>query len=236
MTINEPNHYARNLKFVSTLFILYWVLGLQPSNEEIKLAFINYQITNPGMLPWVAYSVLVYVLWGFLVSRRRTILPGLKGYICDKCSVSDVKYYKELFSNIAKKDYILNKKENFEERRLEAIQKLNEEIEIGSYEIEIHSIMRVSNRSYFYPQIYYKVIYPKTTSNQNNDVFGGYIPVPNYCLYKVLFFIKTPVLAILFFLKSEHFQDSILPIIMFFFAVVCSLLIQFGVPAPFSQV
>ena len=70
---NEPNLHSRNLKLISMLFISYWLLGLTPADEKIRLLVINYEISNPCALKWISYALLIYFAWRFNISSRRRV-------------------------------------------------------------------------------------------------------------------------------------------------------------------
>ena len=75
---SEPNHHSRNLKLISILFIVYWLLGLKLIDDNLNLPFIHYQITNPQLLKPLAILLLIYFAWRFHLSSQSKITSGYK--------------------------------------------------------------------------------------------------------------------------------------------------------------
>lgn len=112
---SEPNLHSRNLKLVSLFFILYWVLGLKPLDDTIRLLVINYEISNPSALQWVSYTILIYFAWRFYLNSRRRIRVGYrKSVSIHNFPNKESRLYKKLVS-LAKAHYIQNKKQSLKQ-------------------------------------------------------------------------------------------------------------------------
>ncbi|MFV1467033.1 hypothetical protein VBY75_05075 [Idiomarina sp. HB] len=69
--IDEKDIHVRNIKLISSFFIVYWLLDLTPSGDSIiRLPFISYEIHNPSLLPWLANISLIYFFWRFWLSTN----------------------------------------------------------------------------------------------------------------------------------------------------------------------
>jgi hypothetical protein len=75
----DTNVHARNLKLISISFILYWLLGLEQTDDAIRLGILPYIITNPEWLPWLAHILLSYFIWRYWIhtNPKRTLLRHL---------------------------------------------------------------------------------------------------------------------------------------------------------------
>lgn len=70
--IDEKDIHVRNIKLISSFFIVYWLLDLTPSVDSIvRLPFISYEIHNPSLLPWLANISLIYFFWRFWLSTNK---------------------------------------------------------------------------------------------------------------------------------------------------------------------
>jgi len=75
----DINVHARNLKLVSIAFILYWLLGLEQTEDVIRLGILPYKITNPEWLPWLAHLLFSYFIWRYWIhtNSKRTLFKHL---------------------------------------------------------------------------------------------------------------------------------------------------------------
>lgn len=236
MTINEPNHYARNLKFVSTLFILYWVLGLEPTSDEIRLAFINYKITNVNMLGWIAHIILFYVLWAFLVSNKHDFSRDFKIHFSNKWTNKNIKINKIKHLNKANNDYIANWKESYEAKYLKKVEQ-NSDGGIGPYRIELISFASGLNNNKpvtTKPYIRYIVSYPSMSKGGHSERLRGFVNISKLSWHYLMFTILIPFYYFKFSLTNSHFQDTVLPLIMFVLALLSSLLNLQSIQFPFD--
>lgn len=79
--INEPNHFSRNLKVVSIIFILYWLFGLELTDYNFKTPFLSFNIKNPDYLPYVSHVFLLYFAWRYYISKESVGFNKYRGYI-----------------------------------------------------------------------------------------------------------------------------------------------------------
>ncbi|MBP5064993.1 hypothetical protein HUT27_12915 [Pseudomonas chlororaphis] len=117
MAFTEPNLHSRNLKLISMMFIVYWALGLAPAGDSIRLIFINYEITNPAALPWIAHTILLYFAWRFYLSSRNMIKHGFIKTINTNLSGKHGSLLYRLLEKRAREDYIKNQKDKFQKER-----------------------------------------------------------------------------------------------------------------------
>lgn len=231
MTINEPNHYARNLKFVSTLFILYWVLGLEPTSDEIRLAFVNYKITNVDMLGYVAHTLLLYVLWGFLLNKksnsRYIFIQVFRKFILN----FNLKIRQDRYLNAAIADFRNQRQQNFERERLKSIDKHEPNTGVGPYQIIIDRYVSNSGHK-LYPNVMYLVKYPSTNSDRILDKTNGLVSISLLSWHLWFFVLITPFYYMKFVIQNDHFQDTALPLVIFSLAVLSSVCIYLGIPFP----
>jgi hypothetical protein len=78
--INEPNHFSRNLKVISVLFILYWLFGLELADYNFKTPFLSFNIKNPDYLPYVSHIFLLYFAWRYYISKESIGFHKYRGY------------------------------------------------------------------------------------------------------------------------------------------------------------
>jgi len=76
--IDEAKPHTRNLKLISISFILYWILELEPVTETLQLPLLNYKVTNPEPLPWLAWLSLAYFFWRFWLTVSNYISQKYK--------------------------------------------------------------------------------------------------------------------------------------------------------------
>ncbi len=217
---SEPNLHSRNLKLVSLFFILYWVLGLKPLDDTIRLLVINYEISNPSALQWVSYTILIYFAWRFYLSSRRRIRVGYRrSASIHSFPNKESRLYKKLVS-LAKAHYIQNKKTEFEATR----QSNFNENPIDGFNNELYRI-HVSKFSYESDQLTlsYQVQYAGTRL-PGNDFTNGGIRYRSFewLLFKFLGFCK-------FSIKQEDAPDYLLPWVLFALALLCGVLTNLGI-------
>jgi hypothetical protein len=216
---SEPNLHSRNLKLVSLFFILYWLLGLKPIDDSIRLLVINYEISNPSALQWVSYAILFYFAWRFYLSSRRRIRVGYRESISiNNFPNKESRLYKKLVS-LAEGHYVENKKSEFEETRQSKFEDNPVEgFNNDEYRVQVTKFSYESNQLTLTYQSQYS-----GTRLPGNDFFNGQIRSRSmdWLLFKFIGFCK-------FSLKQEDAADYLLPWVLFTLAIMCCVLIKFG--------
>lgn len=69
----DSNHHSRNLTIYSFFFILYWLLGLEPTDDNIRLTFVNFSIHNTEVLPYLTHGILFYFAWRFYLNSKKMV-------------------------------------------------------------------------------------------------------------------------------------------------------------------
>lgn len=210
----EPNHHSRNLKLMSLMFILYWLLALTPTDDSIRLSLINYKIQNPSALFWIAHAVLFYFAWRFYLSSKKRIQHGFRAsVIVGSVSNQDSKFYKALRGS-AEKDYLLKHKKSFDQER----EKYATEQKIESYKKE-HTSVTPINLIYEGDQLglEYQVQYERDL--QGGEYFKNYRIF--YAGHQWLWFrfVKT----VKFILGKEDSPDYLMPWVLFLGAITTSV-------------
>lgn len=222
----EQNPHSRNLKVISIFFILYWLCGLSPSDESIRLAVKSYEISNPEVLRWASYSLLAYFSWRFYLNSGRKVFPGIKRQIGITANPSRMDRSSRLYARLnkdAEAHYVANMKEGFETEREEdpgASRLVN--FNNNEYEISISSLGIKNNNPL---SMDYQVKY-KGDRLPGNDFRSGRVE------YRWFDFIPLRILGFLrFFFSTEEGPDYLLPWVLFLLALVCAFFIHFGVEA-----
>lgn len=216
---NEPNLHSRNLKFISMLFISYWLLGLTPVDETIRLLVINYEISNPCALNWISYALLIYFAWRFYISSRKR---GRFGYR-KSFNFNNIERSGRLFRKLkedAERDYADRYKDEFENWRTEQAEKHDlKEFEIKEYSINPNKLVYEQNSVAMHYQVQYK-----GGRLPGNDFNNGTVVYPWYRwpFLKVVRFIK-------FVFGTEDAPDFFVPWVLFSLALATSVLSYYGV-------
>ena len=223
MAFTEPNLHSRNLKFISMLFIAYWALGLTPSGDSIRLVFINYEISNPGALVWIAHAILLYFAWRFYLSSRNMIKHGVIKTINTSLSGKSSGFFYKLLEKCAKEDYEKNHKEKFQKER---------EDYASEKGIDLHGQTDAATipqeLKYEYGQqltLSYQVYYRETRLPGND--FRNY--TINYKWFNWLWFKAWRI--VVFLTGKEETPDYLIPWILFILALLTSLLGAIGITA-----
>lgn len=219
---SEPNHHSRNLKLISLMFVLYWLLALSPADDSIRLSIINYKIQNPKALFWAAHAALFYFAWRFYLSSKNRIRNGLINSLAIGGFSNQASRIFKALKKKAEADYVTQHREAFEQEREEYAQKHK----IESYNKECLSVTPLNFR-YEGNQLRleYQVQYDR---GQHGDLyFRNYMIF--YGRHRWLRF-KLWGLA-RFILGKEDSPDYVVPWALFVFAVATSILSHFGVTA-----
>lgn len=219
---SEPNHHSRNLKLISLMFVLYWLLALSPADDSIRLSIINYKIQNPSALFWAAHAALIYFAWRFYLSSKNRIRHGFRQSVAmGSFSDQNSSFYKSL----AKKA-----QDNYIAQHMEAFQKEREEYalmhKIESYKKEYLSITPLGI-GYEGDQLTleYQVQYDR--GEHGNLSFRNYQIY--YGRYRWLWFKLGKLIR--FVLGKEDSPDYVIPWILFACAITTTVLNYFGITA-----
>lgn len=219
---SEPNHHSRNLKLISLMFILYWLLALTPADDSIRLSIINYKIQNPSALFWVAHFILAYFAWRFYLSSKKKIRYGfINSVIVDSLPNQRSALSKRLQKK-AKDDYEKNHMEAFEKEREEFALQHN----VGPYNKELISVTPIT---FMYEgeklRLEYQVQYEREPHGgayfNNYKIFYGRYSWLWFKLVKLVRFVT----------GKEDSPDYIIPWVLLFLAITTSVLNYFGITA-----
>jgi hypothetical protein len=204
------------------MFVLYWVLALNPADDSIRLSIINYKIQNPSALFWVAHAALIYFAWRFYLSSKNKIRHGFRSSVTTGLlSNQDSSICKALKKN-AKDDYITKHMEAFQKEREECAQKYK----IESYNKECLSVTP-TNLMYEGEKLCLEY------QAQYERGFDGDVYFNNYKVYyerhQWLWF--KFVRLVRFILGKEDSPDYVIPWVLFLLAVTTSVFSYFGVTA-----
>lgn len=217
---SEPNHHSRNLKLISLMFILYWVLALSPADDSIRLSIINYKIQNPPALFWAAHAVLIYFAWRFYLSSKNKIRHGFRqSVVIGSFSDQNSSLYKSLKKK-AEDDYIAHHRDAFQKEREEYALKHN----IESYNKECLSVTPII---FGYEgdqlRIEYQAQYDR---GEHVDLyFKNYKAF--YGRHRWLWFKLGKLVR--FILGKEDSPDYVIPWILFICAITTSVFNYFGI-------
>lgn len=217
---NEPNLHSRNLKLLSVLFICYWVLGLNPTDESIRLLVINYEISNPAALKWISHILLVYFAWRFYISSRRQIRNGYRKNFNFRNFDKRSGWLFEKLKKDASSHYQNNLKAAFEAERKE----LSQKHEVQGFSNDEYSIN--PNKLIYDPSnvtMHYQVQYGGSRV-PGNDFKNGAVVYPWYSWIGL----KTARFVAFLFSKEEA-PDYLVPWVLFSLAVTTSVLTYFCV-------
>lgn len=219
---SEPNHHSRNLKLISLMFVLYWVLALSPVDDSIRLSVINYKVQNSSALFWVAHAVLVYFAWRFYLSSKNRIRHGFRNSVTfGQFSNQDSALYKSLRKK-ANDDYIAKHMDVFEKEREEYALKHN----IESYNKNLISVTPIN---FMYEVDQLRVEYQA----QYEGGLHGDVYFKNYKIfyewYHWLWF--KFVRLVRFILEKEDSPDYVIPWVLFLLAITTSVFSYFGITA-----
>lgn len=214
---SEPNLHSRNLKLISLLFVFYWILGLHPVDDTIRLIAVNYKIDNPQALAWLASTLLFYFAWRFHLNSKHKIMAGFRS----KASIHQIQDRESrLFVKLKKicdADYQLNQKDKYEKERaaLAAQKNLenfnNQKYHLNPYEFKYEQKLL---------QVTYQVSYEGERLEDNN--FRNYVirfKWYQFIVFKVIKFTS-------FIFQSEDSPDYLIPWLLFFLAVISCVFIQ----------
>lgn len=70
MKNNEVNVHSRNLKTISVIYILFWVLNLEKLDGNVNLYYSNFKVWNPELYPYIAFTLLGYFIYRYYLSYR----------------------------------------------------------------------------------------------------------------------------------------------------------------------
>lgn len=216
----EPNQHSRNLKLVSLLFILYWLLGLQPVDDSIRLVVASYKVSNPVALTWVAHLLLFYFAWRLYLSSRRKIRAGYRqtaaiNQFQNKSSLIFRKLQEE-----ATKHYSNNGKSRFEKKRASQAKQQNaKDFNNNDYSVNPSKLAYSSNKLTLDYQVQYE-----GKRLQGNDFLNGQIVYGwhRWLWFKALSFLK-------FMISKEEAPDYLIPWVLFIAALGCSLMLKAGI-------
>ncbi|WP_085717645.1 hypothetical protein [Pseudomonas sp. B28(2017)] len=217
---SEPNHHSRNLKLISLMFVLYWVLALNPADDSIRLSIINYKIQNPSALFWVAHAVLIYFAWRFYLSSKNKIRHGFRNSVAIGLhSNQDSSIYKSLKKK-AKDDYIAKHMEEFQKER----EKNALKYKIESYNKECLSVSPIN---FMYEGEKLTLEYQA----QYERGFGEDVYFKNYKVsYERRQWLWFKLVRLVrFILGKEDSPDYVIPWVLFLLAVTTSVFSYFGV-------
>jgi|GEM_PF-4549404 len=217
---SEPNHHSRNLKLISLMFILYWVLALSPADDAIRLSIINYKVQNPSALFWVAHAALIYFAWRFYLSSKRRVRNG---FINSLAVGQFTKQGSWLYKSLKKKavdDYVANHMESFHKEREEYALKRN----VESYSNEDFVIHLISFKyegdrlSLEYQAAYDREVIPEAYFKNYRIYYGRF----SWLWFRFVGLVR-------FVMGKEDSPDYVVPWVLFVFAVVTSALNCLGV-------
>lgn len=215
----EPNQYSRNLKIISVFFILYWLLGLTPSDESLRLLVMDYHINNIGALRPVTYTILLYFAWRFYLNSRRRVRFGYR-------KVFELQQYNNISSNQLKEKLIALSQQQYINSHIIDHQNWreqknkdnpNREFNYEKYEIIIISLKYENNSL----QLTYRVDY-EGDRVENSRTYYRKIEWYRFPLYRLRCFFK-------FLVGSEDSADFFLPWLLFTMAVLTCLLSEAGI-------
>jgi hypothetical protein len=215
---SEPNLHSRNLKLISLLFVFYWILGLHPADDTIRLIAVNYEIDNPQALAWIASTLLFYFAWRFYLNSKHKIMASFR----TKASIYQIQDRESrLFIKLKKicgADYKLNQKDKYEKERVALAAKKdlenfnNQEYHLNPYEFKYEQK---------HLQVTYQVNYEGERLESND--FRDYIirfKWYQFIFFKIIKFAK-------FIFQSEDSPDYLIPWLLFLLAVTSCIFIQY---------
>lgn len=219
---SEPNHHSRNLKLISLMFVLYWLLALSPADDSIRLSIMNYKIQNSSALFWVAHTVLIYFAWRFHLNSKNRIRHGFR----NSAAIGNFSNQNSSIYNSLKKkaegDYIEQHMKAFQQERENYAQKHK----IESYNKEYLS---VNPLGFGYEgdqlRLEYQIQYDR---GQHGDLYFRNYKI-FYGRYRWLWFKLGRLVK--FILGKEDSPDYVIPWILFMCAITTSTLSHFGITA-----
>lgn len=221
--IDEAKPHTRNLKLISISFIFYWLLELEPATETLQLPLLNFKVTNPEPLPWLAWVSLVYFFWRFWLT--------VSNYISQKY-VNNLSIYAN--QSLSRKAGLLARYLSY------SVQKHFKNDLYDEFDQELKTEERRSGTELKFDKLHDLKIAENGTGGHIRFLAiakpesGNLRPSRSYTKQLnliELWAIKIKITKDLV-LKSEESADFLLPITLFIIAVLCGVLIHIGVPAP----
>ncbi|MCE0915641.1 hypothetical protein [Pseudomonas sp. NMI760_13] len=219
---SEPNHHSRNLKLISLMFVLYWLLALSPADDSIRLSIINYKVQNPKALLWAAHAALVYFAWRFYLSSKNRIRHGFINHLAIGNFSNQTSSIFKTLKKKAEADYVVHHREAFQQERENYAQKH----QIESYNRECLSVIPLG---FGYEgnqlRLEYQVQYDR---GQHGDLYFRNYKI-FYEQYRWLRFKSWRLVR--FILEKEDGPDYVIPWVLFILAVTTSALSHFDITA-----
>lgn len=165
--VMEDGNYARNAKTVAIMYIVFYALGLEMSDELIRLGPFAYKINNPEYMPVIGGLILFYFSWRFKVSKKQGVLNEYHDQVKSVFrGIKEERYLNDALKAQARIDY-LEKHEAKHKKRLLAEAK--EEIKDFHYEFNISLNFNDSlSRCARDMSIGYSAVYPALSGVTNN--------------------------------------------------------------------
>ncbi|XKE45709.1 hypothetical protein LG302_00790 [Halomonas organivorans] len=204
----------------SLLFVLYWLLGLDLIGGELRLFFANYKVTNEGALVWVVHVSLIYFAWRFYLDSKGKLAYAYRNAF--GLSGSALKSTRLLgrLKRHAEQNYIESKKEGFERKRSEeAAKRRVADFDNQSFDITFSKFGYSGKKVVLHYQVRYK-----GDAVQSNDFCNGQVEYSwkDWPFLRVWCFIK-------FFVSKEEAADYLVPWLLFFLAMLCSVMANVGI-------
>lgn len=227
--LDEPNLYSRNLKLISILFIMHWVLDLHLIENQINLASINFKIGNPYALSYASYILLMYFAWRFYLNSKNRISFGFYGIIDGHSLLSENDFFNKKFHFDANSEYVEKCKKDIEDRRRSFMGSRGIHLDDDKHNNSRHSInlnkIEAIKKNFLFCKIRitYRSIY-------HGGMLGGFPDVSysiDYSWNKLKLFRVSKLLH--FLLNTEDTPDFLLPWLLFAFAAFTIFLDKSGI-------
>ncbi|EGR3441941.1 hypothetical protein DMX23_24705 [Vibrio parahaemolyticus] len=223
MMYNEPNLHSRNLKLISLMFILYYLLGLEPVDNSIRLQVINFQVTNLEVLPWVAHGLLLYFAWRFYLNSRKRVRTGYRRKFAFQQISSKDSFFHRRLKNVCLKDFLVNHKSQYETEiegivgkdSIDSVRSAGFNIYPNKFSYENQKLVLVYGVQYQYESELFQ-----RTMKTFSITYSWY----SWPLIKSWRFLA-------FSINTEDAPDFLLPWLLFFAAILTSALNCFGISA-----
>lgn len=220
----DSNHHSRNLTIYSFFFILYWLLGLEPTDDNIRLTFVNFSIHNTEVLPYLTHGILFYFAWRFYLNSKKMVKTSFIRYFNTFSHFNNTQAYpyKRLLK-VANHDFKTKYEKNFIDSLSPHLKSHVKDVEV-TFNISSFALDTFTNRlglklsgQYHSPRLNYTNL---PTQIQNPRTYSLDIKKRQYLHLIIWRFVK-------FSFLTEDSPNFFLPWVLFLLAVTSSILRYF---------
>ena len=220
----DSNHHSRNLTIYSFFFMLYWLLGLEPTDDNIRLTFVNFSIHNTEVLPYLTHGILFYFAWRFYLNSKKMVKTSFINFFNTFSNLNNREAYPyEKLVKIANHDFKTNHEQKYKDSLKQHLKSNVKDVEV-TFNISSFVLNDSNNRLDL-------IVRGQYQTPRDNYIS---LPTQNYHIVSYVLKIKKRIyshLIIWRFIKfsflTEASPNFFLPWILFLLAITTSILRYF---------